>query len=149
MTLKDTISELISLSGKDTVTVLEVPPGTGKTKNSIDVSVELASKGSNILFFLPTHASALTAFAYAVNAFYELYKVTTNLKKLPFIIYYEGVERYCPLYIYKSLFYKALDYAKKRWWINRNEYERYKMLKPEEMMKIFGWSIVCRKICPV
>jgi len=149
MTLKDTISELISLAGNDTVTVLEVPPGAGKTLNSINVSVELASKGSNILFFLPTHASALTAFSYAVNAFYDLYKTSSNLKKLPFIIYYEGVNRYCPLYIYKSLFYKALDYAKRRWWIKGSEYNRLKSLSPEEVMKTFGWSIVCRKICPI
>lgn len=149
MTIKNVIAELISSSGGDTVTVLEVPPGTGKTKNGIDVSVEMAGKGSNILFFLPTHASALTAFAYAVNAFYSLYKSTSNPKKLPFIVYYEGVNRYCPLYIYRSLFNRALDYARRRWWINRDEYERLRSLGPEETMRVFGWSIVCRKVCPI
>ncbi|MEM1830163.1 MAG: hypothetical protein QXJ97_01380 [Desulfurococcaceae archaeon] len=150
MTIKNVISDLISLSGGDTVTVLEVPPGTGKTKNSIEVSVELAGKGSNVVFFLPTHASALTAFAYAVNAFYNtLYKSSNNLKKLPFIIYYEGVERYCPLYMYKDLYYKAIEYARRRWWIRRDEYERLKSMTPEEIMRVFGWSMVCRKLCPV
>ncbi|MEM4584204.1 MAG: hypothetical protein QW611_04435 [Ignisphaera sp.] len=149
MSLKETITELISMSDEKTVTVLEVPPGTGKTKNSIDVSVELAGKRANILFFLPTHASALTAFAYAINAFYNLYKSTPNIKKLPFIVYYEGVERYCPLYIYKGLFYKALNYARRRWWINRDEYERFSSLGPKDTMRVFGWSVICRKVCPI
>lgn len=147
--MKRFISDLIESAGGDTVVILEVPPGVGKTRYSIDVSVDMAAGGQSILFFLPTHASALTAFAYAVNEFYTVFRSVRNPKTMPFIIYYEGVNRFCPIYMYRNVFEKAIEYARRRWWITRDEYEKLKTMGPEDAMRVFGWNIICEKVCPI
>lgn len=130
--------------------VLEVPPGTGKTRYSVEAAIDLAYDNRvPVVIFLPTHASAQTAFVYAINYFHYLSLKERNERNLPVIVYYEGVNRFCPIYRDRDVYYKALDYAKRRRWISRTEYERLRALTPEGVMRIFGWSTVCKKVCPL
>jgi len=140
---------LIELAGKYIVS-FEVPPGIGKTYYAIKAALDEASKGRVVVFALPNHQSLITAFAYAVKHYTELMKLKPR-RKWPYLVYYEGLSRFCPYFrsngvkVFKAMLDKLLKEGK----IDRVMYDRVKDLDVYDVMKIYGSMFICKYLCPV
>jgi hypothetical protein len=133
--------------GKVNVAV-EVPPGVGKTYYGVKKALELAANGRVVIFALPNHQALITAFAYAVKHFKELTK-TLPKRRWPYIVYYEGIERFCPLLRDPRAFNRALRWAKNNNMIDQDTYDLLSKLSAREAIGIYGSNTVCKKMCPV
>ena len=126
---------------------IEVPPGIGKTTTMVKQALQLAAQGRLVVFALPNHQSLLSAFAFAVKHYHTLVRSLPR-KRWPILIYYEGTQRYCPLFNPRK-FAAALRYSYKLGIVNQELYERLRDMKPQAVMKIYGMNFICKNICPV
>ena len=151
MSLGSTIGRAFATS-ESQVVIIEYPPGMGKTWNLVKQALGSASAGRTVILALPNHQSLLTAFGYALVQFMEM-EQTKPERKLPYIIYYSGVSRYCPFLRGggkgEELFAKALDYLAGEGLVSSGEAERVKKLGPRLTSRIYGFNHICRNYCPV
>ena len=72
-------------------------------------------------------------------------------KRLPYIIYYEGMQRFCPYFSKDGdkIFRVMLDKLLKNGMIDQDTYDRVKDLKVGEVARIYGTMYICRHLCPV
>jgi len=147
--LENLVGKIIELTGKYIVS-FEVPPGIGKTYYAIKVALEEASKGRVVVFALPNHQALITAFAYAVKHYIELMKLRPK-RKWPYLVYYEGLSRFCPYFRGGGniVFRKMLDKLLKEKKIDQTMYDRVKDLEVYDVMKIYGSMFICKYLCPV
>jgi len=143
------VEKLFEYAGKYIVS-LEVPPGIGKTYYAVRQALEEASKGRTVIFALPNHQALMTAFAYAVKHYIDMMH-RKPLRRLPYLVYYEGIARFCP-YLRRDgnkIFKKMLDKLLKKGLIDQLMYDRMKELDIRDVMSIYGSMFVCRYLCPV
>ncbi|RLI98370.1 MAG: hypothetical protein DRP00_02100, partial [Candidatus Aenigmatarchaeota archaeon] len=143
------IARVLRFSDKYVVTC-EVPPGVGKTTATMEKALDRARNGITVIFALPNHTALLTAFSYAILSFTELMK-KTPMKKMPYIVYYEGINRFCPFFKRngEKLFKYALDYMLKKGFIDQILYDRLKDLSLSDVVSIYGTLFLCKYLCPI
>jgi len=129
---------------------LEVPPGIGKTYFSIRVALKEALKGRVVIFALPNHQALTTALAYAVKHYTEMMK-QTPARRLPYLLYYEGVNRFCPYFGSDGdkIFKKMLDKMLKEKKLDQVLYDRIKDLSVSDVASIYGSMFICKFLCPI
>lgn len=137
-----------AFEGSGKIFVIEVPPGVGKTYYGIRKALELASKGRVVIYALPNHQSLITAFAYAITHYTRLMR-TIPKKRYPYVVYYEGVQRFCPLLKDPDTFRRAIDWMAKKGLIDTTIHDAVSKLHPREVFRIYGSINVCRLLCPI
>lgn len=131
--------------------VLEIPPGVGKTYTLVRLAVEEASRRRTIIFALPNHQALQAAFSYALVHYRSLERLVPD-RRLPYIVYYAGTNRYCPFSSapdQEDMFARAVDQALGEGAIGEDEARLMQSLGLRGTDRILGRSTVCRKVCPV
>lgn len=142
-----TIEEALKYVDKYVV-IIEVPPGIGKTYTAVNKAVELASQGQIVIYVLPNHTALATAFAYAIN---KIYAMHGSRKRIPYLIYYEGTEKYCP-FLGKDgdrLLDSAINYLVKKRKLSKYLVDEVKGMGVKDIIRVFGMQYLCKNFCPV
>jgi len=128
------------------VVVIESPPGVGKTKHAVREAFAEASGGAVVVYAVATHSALSKAFSYALR---EFDAAVSTRSGAPYLVYYEGAERYCPFLRGEADFPGAVDSALSSGRIDPASAEEAKRLGAAEVARRAGVSFICRRVCPL